>query len=83
MTVPRRSLIAGTLAVLALVLVLVAAVVTSGALDWFEIAIALVLLVASYLLQHDARRQSLYARPPDDEQPSRVVERDGSAGPWS
>jgi hypothetical protein len=54
----RLSLISGILIVVALVLLLLAATVTSGAIDGFEIAVALILLVASYLLQRDVRRQT-------------------------
>jgi hypothetical protein len=54
----RLSLIWGILIVVALVLLLLAATVTSGAIDGFEIAVALILLVASYLLQRDVRRQT-------------------------
>jgi hypothetical protein len=64
----RRSLFAGILVVLALVLILLAVTVTSGALDGFEIAVALILLVVSYLLQRDVRKQTTYEHPPDDEE---------------
>lgn len=69
MAMPKRSLVAGSLVVVALALILLAAFVTSGVSDWFEIAIALVLLVSSYLLQRDARRKTVYSRPSDDKQP--------------
>ena len=62
-----RSLLAGTLIVLALALILLAASVTSGATDWLEIAVALTLLVAAHLLRRNARRTSVYPRTPDDE----------------
>lgn len=65
---PRRSLIAGILVLLALVLILLAATVTSGALDGFEIAVALILLVVSYLLQRDVRKQTTYEQQPPDEE---------------
>lgn len=61
----RRSLLAGILILSALVLILLVATVTSGAVDGFEIAVALILLVVSYLLQRDVREQTTYAQPPD------------------
>ena len=64
----RLSLLSGILVVVALVLVLLAATVTSGAIDGFEIGVALVLLVVSYLVQRDVRRTT-YERRPDDEPP--------------
>ena len=49
----------GPLIVLALALILLVASVTSGATDWLEIAVALTLLVAAYLLRRKARRTSV------------------------
>ena len=49
----------GPLIVLALALILLTASVTSGATDWLEIAVALTLLVAAYLLRRNARRTSV------------------------
>jgi hypothetical protein len=69
MTVPKRTLVPGCLAVLALALILLAALVTNGASDWFELAIALVLLISSYLLRRDARREAVYSRASDERQP--------------
>jgi hypothetical protein len=65
----RLSLISGILVLVALVLVLLAATVTSGAIDGFEIGVALVLLVVSYLVQRDVRRRTTYERRPDDKPP--------------
>jgi positive regulator of sigma E activity len=65
----RWALLSGILILLALVLILLAATVTSGAVDGLEIVVALILLVVSYLLQRDVRRQTMYEQPRDDEQP--------------
>ncbi len=56
----RRLLWAGFLAVIGLALLLVGLIVARGTLAWVEVALALVLLVASYALQWVARRETLY-----------------------
>ncbi|SCF22955.1 hypothetical protein GA0074695_4562 [Micromonospora viridifaciens] len=60
-TARRRWLLwAGLLAVIGLALLLVGLIVASGTLAWVEVAVAIVLLVASYALQRLARRETLY-----------------------
>lgn len=56
----RRLLWAGLLAVIGLALLLVGLIVARGTLAWVEVALAIVLLVASYALQRVARRETLY-----------------------
>ncbi|MCI4066966.1 hypothetical protein MRQ36_32145 [Micromonospora sp. R77] len=56
----RRLLWAGILAVVGLVLLLVGLTVADGALAGIEVVLAILLLVASYAVQHLARRESLY-----------------------
>ncbi|MCW3816113.1 hypothetical protein ONA91_16850 [Micromonospora sp. DR5-3] len=56
----RRLLWAGVLAVVGLALLLVGLIVANGTLAWVEVALAIVLLVASYALQRLARRETLY-----------------------
>ncbi|MFJ8578090.1 hypothetical protein [Micromonospora sp. NPDC093277] len=56
----RRLWWAGLLAVVGLALLLIGLIVASGTLAWVEVALALVLLVASYALQRAARRETLY-----------------------
>ncbi|MFD0592024.1 hypothetical protein ACFQZ4_05160 [Catellatospora coxensis] len=47
------------LAVVGLVLLLLGLTVANGALAWIEVSLALVLLVASFILRHQARRETL------------------------
>jgi uncharacterized membrane protein YiaA len=56
----RRLLGAGILAVVGLVLLLVGLTVADGTLAGVEVVLAILLLVASYLVQHLARREVLY-----------------------
>ncbi|MEU2610123.1 hypothetical protein ABZ570_00810 [Micromonospora sp. NPDC007271] len=58
----RRLWWAGLLAVIGLALLLVGLTIARGALAWLEVALAFVLLVASYALQRAARRATLYRR---------------------
>jgi hypothetical protein len=53
---------AGVLAVVGLALLLLGLIVANGTLAWVEVALAIVLLVASYALQRVARRETLYRR---------------------
>ncbi|MGW5669501.1 hypothetical protein [Micromonospora sp. NPDC003776] len=53
----RRLLWAGVLAVVGLALLLVGLIVARGTLAWIEVALALILLVASYIVQRMARRE--------------------------
>ncbi|MBQ1075362.1 hypothetical protein KBX06_19645 [Micromonospora sp. C31] len=62
----RRLLWAGLLAVAGLVLLAVGLTVADGTAAWFEVAVAIVLLLTSYGLQHVARRETLYRH---DERP--------------
>lgn len=56
----RRLLWAGILAVVGLVLLLVGLTVADGTLAGIEVVLAILLLVASYVVQHLARREALY-----------------------
>ena len=56
----RRLWWAGFLAVVGLALLLLGLIVANGTLAWVEVVLAFVLLVASYLLQRVARRETLY-----------------------
>jgi hypothetical protein len=56
----RRLIAAGVAAVVGLVLLLLGLTVATGTVAGIEVALAVVLLVASYVLQHLARRSSLY-----------------------
>jgi hypothetical protein len=56
----RRLIVAGLAAVLGLVLLLLGLTVATGTVAGVEVALAVLLLVASYVLQHLARRSSLY-----------------------
>ncbi|MFU8871503.1 hypothetical protein [Micromonospora sp. SL4-19] len=56
----RRLLWAGILAVVGLALLLLGLIVARGTLAWVEVAVAIVLLIASYALQRMARRETLY-----------------------
>ncbi|MER7417007.1 hypothetical protein ABT346_09515 [Micromonospora peucetia] len=62
----RRLLWAGILAVAGLVLLAIGLTVADGTAAWLEVAIAVVLLLASYGLQFVARRETLYG---DDDRP--------------
>ncbi|MEU4716237.1 hypothetical protein AB0F73_21660 [Micromonospora purpureochromogenes] len=61
----RRMLAAGILAVLGLALLGLGLTVADGVLAGVEVALAIVLLLASYALQYVARRATLYRH--DDE----------------
>ncbi|GGR76498.1 hypothetical protein GCM10010169_20820 [Micromonospora fulviviridis] len=58
----RRNglLLAGLLAVVGLILLLLALTVANGAVAGVEVVLALLLLVASYAIQFAARRDTLY-----------------------
>ncbi|MFG2010474.1 hypothetical protein ACGFNF_15520 [Micromonospora sp. NPDC048868] len=56
----RRLLWAGVLAVVGLVLLVVGLTVADGTAAWLEVAVAIVLLLASYGLQYVARRETVY-----------------------
>ncbi|MFC0007513.1 hypothetical protein [Micromonospora siamensis] len=58
----RRLLIAGILAVAGLALLALGLTVARGTVAGVEVALAVILLVASYALQRLARRQTLYRR---------------------
>jgi hypothetical protein len=69
LTWPRRPglRIPGFALLLALDLVLLAMSLTIGLTAWLAIAVAPILLVATYLVLRDARSTSTHARPPDAE----------------
>ncbi|PSK62474.1 hypothetical protein B0E53_05606 [Micromonospora sp. MH33] len=56
----NRLLLAGLLAVVGLILLLLALTVANGAVAGVEVVLALLLLVASYAIQYVARRDTLY-----------------------
>lgn len=56
----NRLLLAGLLAVVGLILLLLALTVANGAVAGVEVVLALLLLVASYAIQFAARRDTLY-----------------------
>ncbi|MFC0033369.1 hypothetical protein ACFFMM_27985 [Micromonospora chaiyaphumensis] len=56
----NRLLLAGLLAVVGLILLLLGLTVANGAVAGVEVALALLLLIASYAIQHVARRNTLY-----------------------
>ncbi|MEU9508685.1 hypothetical protein AB0D32_20690 [Micromonospora sp. NPDC048170] len=56
----RRLLWAGILAVAGLVLLAVGLTVAEGTAAWLEVAVAIVLLLASYGLQYVARRETYH-----------------------
>ncbi|MEU2172566.1 hypothetical protein ACH47V_30790 [Micromonospora chersina] len=56
----NRMLLAGLLAVVGLILLLLALTVANGAVAGVEVVLALLLLVASYAIQYAARRDTLY-----------------------
>nr|WP_204342792.1 hypothetical protein [Micromonospora terminaliae] len=53
-------LLAGLLAVVGLILLLLGLTVANGAVAGVEVVLALLLLIASYAIQHVARRNTLY-----------------------
>ncbi|MGW4683029.1 hypothetical protein ACWEOS_31600 [Micromonospora taraxaci] len=56
----RRQLWAGVLALVGLVLLIVGLTVADGVAAWAEVLVAILLLVASYVVQHLARRETVY-----------------------
>ncbi|MEV4767254.1 hypothetical protein AB0J89_31915 [Micromonospora chokoriensis] len=56
----RRQLWAGVLALVGLVLLIVGLTVADGVAAWVEVLVAILLLVASYVVQHLARRETVY-----------------------
>ncbi|MBM0278181.1 hypothetical protein [Micromonospora tarensis] len=56
----RRQLWAGVLALVGLVLLIVGLTVADGVAAWVEVVVAVLLLVTSYVVQHLARRESVY-----------------------
>ncbi|MEU8183761.1 hypothetical protein AB0B85_10300 [Micromonospora sp. NPDC049044] len=56
----RRQLWAGVLALVGLVLLVVGVTVADGVAAWVEVLVAIVLLVTSYVVQHLARRATVY-----------------------
>ncbi|MET8837694.1 hypothetical protein ABZV78_27780 [Micromonospora sp. NPDC004540] len=56
----NRLLLAGLLAVVGLILLLLGLTVANGAVAGVEVALALLLLIASYAIQYAARRNTLY-----------------------
>ncbi|MEU5906730.1 hypothetical protein [Micromonospora sp. NPDC047527] len=61
----RRQLWAGVLALVGLVLLVIGLTVADGVAAWIEVVVAILLLVTSYVVQHLARRETVYQ---DDEQ---------------
>ncbi|MER7457820.1 hypothetical protein [Micromonospora sp. NPDC126480] len=55
-----RLLVAGILALVGLVLLVLGLTVADGATAWIEVVVAIALLLVSYGLQRVARRGSLY-----------------------
>ncbi|MCO1593663.1 hypothetical protein M8C17_00585 [Micromonospora sp. RHAY321] len=58
----RRQLWAGVLALVGLVLLVIGLTVADGVAAWVEVVVAILLLVASYVVQYLARRETLYRR---------------------
>ncbi|MCZ7437801.1 hypothetical protein O7598_15440 [Micromonospora sp. WMMC241] len=56
----KRLLLAGLLAVVGLILLLLGLTVANGAVAGVEVVLALLLLVASYAIQRVARRETVY-----------------------
>jgi hypothetical protein len=56
----RRLLLAGLLAVVGLILLLLGLTVANGAVAGVEVVLALLLLIGSYAIQYAARRDTLY-----------------------
>lgn len=58
----RRQLWAGVLALVGLVLLVIGLTVADGVAAWVEVVVAILLLVTSYVVQHLARRDTIYRR---------------------
>ncbi|WP_406080342.1 hypothetical protein [Micromonospora sp. NBC_00858] len=56
----RRQLWAGVLALVGLVLLVIGLTVADGVAAWVEVVVAIPLLVASYVVQYLARRETVY-----------------------
>ncbi|RAO39365.1 hypothetical protein PSN13_00389 [Micromonospora saelicesensis] len=56
----RRQLWAGVLALVGLVLLVIGVTVADGIAAWVEVVVAVLLLVTSYVVQHLARRETVY-----------------------
>ncbi|MGW0213937.1 hypothetical protein ACWDXH_06070 [Micromonospora chokoriensis] len=56
----RRQLWAGVLALVGLVLLILGLTVADGVAAWVEVLVAILLLVTSYVVQHLARRETVY-----------------------
>ena len=56
----NRLLLAGLLAVVGLILLLLGLTVANGAVAGVEVVLALLLLIGSYAIQYAARRDTLY-----------------------
>ncbi|MFG3556743.1 hypothetical protein ACGGAQ_20400 [Micromonospora sp. NPDC047557] len=56
----RRQLWAGVLALAGLVLLVIGLTVADGVAAWVEVLVAILLLVTSYVVQHLARRDTVY-----------------------
>ncbi|MFI6783170.1 hypothetical protein [Micromonospora sp. NPDC050276] len=56
----RRQLWAGVLALVGLVLLIIGLTVADGIAAWIEVVVAILLLVTSYVVQHLARRETVY-----------------------
>ncbi|WP_276314656.1 DUF3040 domain-containing protein [Micromonospora ureilytica] len=56
----RRQLWAGVLALVGLVLLIIGVTVADGVAAWVEVVVAILLLVTSYIVQHLARRETVY-----------------------
>ncbi|WP_410809299.1 hypothetical protein [Micromonospora sp. 067-2] len=55
-----RQLWAGVLALVGLVLLIIGLTVADGVAAWVEVVVAIVLLVTGYVVQHLARRETVY-----------------------
>ena len=56
----RRQLWAGVLALAGLALLIIGLTVADGVAAWVEVLVAILLLVTSYVVQHLARRETVY-----------------------
>ncbi|WP_433287950.1 hypothetical protein [Micromonospora sp. CA-244673] len=56
----KRLLLAGLLAVVGLILLLLGLTVANGAVAGVEVVLALLLLIGSYAIQYAARRDTVY-----------------------
>ncbi|MBG6065563.1 hypothetical protein [Micromonospora ureilytica] len=56
----RHQLWAGVLALVGLVLLIIGVTVADGVAAWVEVVVAILLLVTSYIVQHLARRETVY-----------------------